>query len=92
MSEQDTKKLRDIHHRMKSKKVPTVKAAHAKLAEYQYQDSELTIQLRESTINELKALSWSLNNRSSNGNTYDAVVTHLIKSFVECRNRHTNFS
>ena len=78
---------------MKSKKVSTVKAARAKLAEYHSQDSELTIQLRESTITELKALNWSLNNRRvSNGNTYDAVVIHLIKSFDECRNRHTNFS
>jgi hypothetical protein len=89
MSEQDAKKLQEIRHNIKSGRGSVITDARSKLDKYQSQDLELTIRLRESTINKLKTLSWSLYQRKEGG-TYDEIVIHLIKSFDECRNHHYN--
>ena len=90
MSEQDTKKLQQMYHNLRYRKgsAESRAARRAKFNKYQ-SNLELTIRLRESTVSELKTLSWSLYQRKEGG-TYDEIVIHLIKSFDECRNHHYN--
>jgi hypothetical protein len=90
MSEQDTKKLQQMYHNLRYRKGSAESRSARRVQMNKYQSNlELTIRLRESTINELKTLSWSLYQRKEGG-TYDEIVSHLIKSFDECRNNHYN--
>ena len=70
MSEQDVKTLHDVRNSLKIQKhngfstrqgkESAIADAKAKLMEYQSMDYELTIRLHQSTINQLKTLSWDL--------------------------------
>jgi hypothetical protein len=43
---------------------------------------ELTIKLRQSTVDELKNLSWQLD-KKGNDRTYDQIVLHLIRAYSD---------
>jgi hypothetical protein len=98
MSEQDVKTLCKIKNQLKNerrqldRKTPTMKHAQRKIiaGARALQDFELTIRLRESTVNELKMLSWNLHQYRQT-KTYDELVKFLIKSHGECRIRHSSF-
>ena len=51
-------------------------------------DFELTVRLHQSTVNELKTLSWNMYHYGKDSKTYDEIVKHLIKSYDACRIKH----
>ena len=49
-------------------------------------EAKLSIQLQQSTVEELRGLSWDLD-KQGNDRTYDQLIMDLIQSFIRTRTR-----
>jgi hypothetical protein len=53
-------------------------------------DLELSIKLRESTVEELRSLSWQYLTKSGNDRTWDQAIMFLIKSYYRSKGSNKN--
>lgn len=90
MSEQDVESLRQItvRHRREKEAMCQERALRGPAKEVHYiipvnqapKDPELTIRLRQSTIESIKELSMHLPNGGNNSKTYDQIIKLLIQA------------